>query len=101
MGVIMDESPTGCWTIHQSVVEFNNQCYLFYHQNDLSQSGGTLQIRIDKADGILLAEVKIPKGAGWNTVDTRLSKYQKGIHNLVVVLIDNNPVEVDWIRFVN
>jgi Glycosyl hydrolases family 43/Carbohydrate binding module (family 6) len=199
-GVIMDESPTGCWTIHQSVVEFNNQWYLFYHHNDLSpkfdknrsvridslffnpdgtikkvvptlrgvgvtdalkkididrysqisnkgvsvafldtlntfngwktildkqntwiqyntvdfgnkklksvriealsQTGGTLQIRIDKADGILLAEVKIPKGTGWNTVDTRLSKYQKGIHNLVVVLRDNNPVEVDWIRFV-
>jgi hypothetical protein len=56
-----------------------------------------LQIRIDKADGILLAEVKIPKGAGWNTVDARLSKYQKGIHNLVVLLKDNNPVEVDRI----
>jgi hypothetical protein len=30
-----------------------------------------------------------------------LSKYQKGIHNLVVVLKDNYPVEVDWIRFKN
>jgi len=200
-GVIMDESPTGCWTIHQSIVEFNNQWYLFYHQNDLSpkfdknrsvridslffnpdgtirkvsptfrgvgvtsalqkieidrysrisetgasvafldtlntfngwettlnkqdawiqynavdfgnkklksvqvkalsQTGGTLQIRIDKADGILVAEVKIPKGTDWNSVDTRLSKYQKGIHNLVVVLKGNNPVEVDWIRFKN
>ena len=198
-GVIMDESPTGCWTIHQSVVEFNNQWYLFYHHNDfspkfdknrsvridslffnpdgtirkvkptfrgvgitdalkkieidryskisnngvsiafidtlntfkgwktildkqnawiqyntvdfgneklksvnvqtLSQTGSTLQIRIDKADGILLAEVKISKGAGWNTVETRLSKYQKGIHNLIVVLKDKNPVEVDWIQF--
>jgi hypothetical protein len=199
-GVIMDESPTGCWTIHQSVVEFKNQWYLFYHHNDLSpkfdknrsvrvdslffnpdgtikrvvptfrgvgvtdalkkieidrysqiskngasvafldtlntfngwktifdkqnawieyntvdfgtkklksvnvqalsQSGGTLQIRIDKADGILLAEIKIPKGTGWNTVDAPLSKYRKGIHNLIVVLKDNNPVEVDWIQFV-
>jgi hypothetical protein len=35
-GVIMDESPTGCWTIHQSIVEFNNQWYLFYNNNDLS-----------------------------------------------------------------
>jgi len=200
-GVIMDESPTGCWTIHQSVVEFNNQWYLFYHHNDLSPkfdknrsvridslffnpdgtirkvtptfrgvgvtyalqkieidrysrisetgasvalldtlntfdgwetklnkqnawiqyntidfgnkmpksvqikalspTGGTLQIRLDKAEGFLLAEVKIPKVTGWNTIDTRLSKYQKGIHNLVVVLKDNNPVEVDWIRFKN
>jgi len=34
-GVIMDESPE-CWTNHQSIVEFNNQWYLFYHSNDLS-----------------------------------------------------------------
>jgi hypothetical protein len=200
VGVIMDESPSGCWTNHQSIVRYKGQWYLFYHDKDyspnfdknrsvkvdslffnsdgtirkviptlrgvgitdalkkididrysqisnegvsvafldtlntfngwknildkqnawiqyntvdfgnkklksvwveaLSQTGGILQIRIDKPDGILLAEVKIPKGTGWNTVDTRLSKYQKGIHNLVVVLKDNNPVEVDWIRFV-
>ena len=200
VGVIMDESPSSCWTNHQSIVRYKGQWYLFYHDKDyspnfdknrsvkvdslffnsdgtirkviptlrgvgitdalkkididrysqisnkgvsvafldtlntfngwktildkqnawiqyntvdfgnkklksvrveaLSQTGGILQIRIDKTDGILLAEVKIPKGTGWNTVDTRLSKYQKGIHNLVVVLKDNNPVEVDWIRFV-
>jgi beta-xylosidase len=35
-GVIMDESPTGCWTNHQSIVNFRNQWYLFYHHNDLS-----------------------------------------------------------------
>ena len=200
-GVIMDESPIGTWTIHQSIIEFNNQWYLFYHQNELSpkfdknrsvridslffnpdgtirkviptfrgvgvtsalknieidryshksdagvsvvfldslntfngwktilgkqnawisynsvdfgskkikavrvkalsQAGGTLQIRLDKADGILFAEVKVPKGTGWKTVDAGLLKFQKGIHNLFVVLKDNNPVEIDWIQFVN
>ncbi|MDO7888029.1 family 43 glycosylhydrolase [Hymenobacter cheonanensis] len=35
-GVIMDESPTGCWTNHHSIIEFNHQWYLFYHHNDLS-----------------------------------------------------------------
>ncbi|UOQ52356.1 family 43 glycosylhydrolase [Hymenobacter cellulosivorans] len=35
-GVIMDESPTGCWTNHHSLLELNNQWYLFYHHNDLS-----------------------------------------------------------------
>jgi hypothetical protein len=35
-GVVMDESPTGCWTNHQSMVEFKGQWYLFYHHNDLS-----------------------------------------------------------------
>jgi hypothetical protein len=28
-GVIMDESPTGCWTNHQSIVEYKGQWYLF------------------------------------------------------------------------
>ncbi|HOP58268.1 MAG TPA: family 43 glycosylhydrolase [Bacteroidales bacterium] len=198
-GVIMDESASGCWTNHHSIIEFNDQWYLFYHDKDLSPdfdknrsakadslffnedgtmrkviptlrgvgvssalqnieidryskisesgasvafldtantfkgwktrfdkqnawisynkvdfgkkklktirvkaispSGGTLQIRLNNPEGLLLAEVKIPAGTEWDTINKRLSKYQKGIHDLVVVLKDSNPVEVDWIRF--
>lgn len=35
-GVIMDESPVGCWTNHHSIIEYNNQWYMFYHHNDYS-----------------------------------------------------------------
>lgn len=35
-GVIMDESPSGCWTNHQSIIEYEGQWYLFYHDDDLS-----------------------------------------------------------------
>ena len=35
-GVIMDESETGCWTNHHSLIEYNGQWYLFYHHNDYS-----------------------------------------------------------------
>ncbi len=35
-GVIMEESPTGCWTNHHSIVEYKGQWYLFYHHNDYS-----------------------------------------------------------------
>ena len=35
-GVIMDESASGCWTNHHSVLSLNNQWYLFYHDKDLS-----------------------------------------------------------------
>lgn len=35
-GVIMDESPTGCWTNHHSILSFKGQWYLFYHHNDYS-----------------------------------------------------------------
>jgi hypothetical protein len=34
--VIMDELPSGCWTNQPSIIEFSNQWYLFYHDNDLS-----------------------------------------------------------------
>jgi hypothetical protein len=35
-GVIMDESQSGCWTNHHSVIQFKNQWYLFYHDRDYS-----------------------------------------------------------------
>jgi hypothetical protein len=198
-GVLMDESPAGCWTNHQSVINFKDQWYLFYHGNDLSPkfdknrsvridslffnadgtirkviptvrgvgltnaseqiqidryscksetglsiefidtlntfggwktilaskdswiqynsvyfendklktiqvraksgTGGDLQIRLDKSDGPILAEVQITKGSEWKTIESRVIKYQSGIHNLVVILKDNNPVELDWISF--
>jgi hypothetical protein len=198
-GVIMDESPTGCWTNHHSLVEFNKQWYLFYHHNDYSpkfdknrsvrvdslsfnadgtirkviptlrgvglslasgkieidrfsskseqgvsislldtlntfkgwktvmtkpeswiqynavdfgskkiksisvnahsNSGGTIEVRQDKPDGPKIAEIKIPSGTGWSAVNGKMLKYQKGVHNLVVVLKGSTPVEIDWVRF--
>lgn len=200
-GVIMDESPSGCWTNHQSVIEFKNQWFLFYHNNDLSpkfdknrairidslffnedgtiqkvtptlrgvgltratdkiqvdrysriseqgtsiafmdtlntfegwktlftagdawarynavdfgnekiksvsikatsQKGGTVQIFLDKANGILLATIEIPEGPGWKTIDAKLLKSVYGTHNIVVSLKGNNPVELDWVQFKN
>ncbi len=197
-GVIMDEKP-GCWTNHQSIVEFKNQWYLFYHHNDLSphfdknrsvridslffnedgtikkviptlrgvgltdatqkiqidrysfkskvgasiafldtantfegwktildtanawiqynsvdfainkfksvhikassKTGGTLQIRLDKVDGPVIASVEISKSNDWKIVNAPLSKIQDGIHNLIVLLIDNKNVEMDWVKF--
>ena len=35
-GVFLDEAASGCWTVHQSVVEYQGQWYLFYHDKDLS-----------------------------------------------------------------
>lgn len=47
-GVIMDESPTGCWTNHHSVIELRGQWYLFYHHNDLSPNfDKNRSIRVD------------------------------------------------------
>ena len=198
-GVIMDESPTGCWTNHHSFIEYNGQWYLFYHHNDYSpkfdknrsaridslffnsdgtiikviptlrgvgltkatqeiqidrfsqisdkgasiafldslntfkgwktvfsangawikynsvdfgkkkaktvavrvssKNGGVIQIKLNDPNGPVIAEVKIPEGKSWNIINGRILNKQKGIHNLVVVLKGDSPVEVDWIQF--
>jgi beta-xylosidase len=53
-GVIMDESASGCWTNHQSIVEFKNQWYLFYHDNQLSPKFD--KARSIKADSLFFNE---------------------------------------------
>jgi hypothetical protein len=198
-GVIMDETPMGTWTNHHSLVEYNGQWYLFYHQsayspkfdknravcvdslffnddgtirkviptnrgvgitnalgkieidrysnispagvslafidttntfkgwkavlnkqnswiayntvdsgnkklkriqvNAASPTGGTVEFRLGKPDGLLIAVVNIPKSSSLNTVTSKVSKYKNGIHNLVMVLRDNSTVEVDWVQF--
>ncbi len=198
-GVIMDESPTGCWTNQHSIIEFRNQWYLFYHHNDLSphfdknrsvrvdslffnddgtirkvvptlrgvgltdaskniqidrysrksvygasidfldtlerfegwkaildtahawmqcnsvdfgnhkfgivrarassETGGTLEVRLDEVDGPLAARVEIPRGNGWGVINSPVTGFRPGIHNLIVVLSNGGKVEVDWIRF--
>ncbi len=198
-GVIMDETPMGTWTNHHSLVQYNDQWYLFYHNsayspkfdknrsvcidslsfnedgtirkviptnrgvgitnaqsrieidrfsqitptgvtvelidtvntfsgwtaeltgknswisynavdfgsmklksvkvNASSETGGVIQIRLGSPDGLLLGEVKIPAGNALDTVDAKMKKYKKGIHNLYVVLKDGNPVNIDWVQF--
>jgi hypothetical protein len=198
-GVIMDESPTGCWTNHQSIVEYKGQWYLFYHHNDYSPrfdknrsvridslffnadgtiqkvkptlrgvgltkasenietdrysllsnsgasvelidstqpfkgfklilsnknswaqynkvdfgndqftsatirlcaaKGGLLQIRLDKPDGILLAELKISENNSWENIKIPIQNKQPGIHNLVITSGGDSPVAIDWVTF--
>ncbi len=68
-GVIMDESPTGCWTNHHSILEFKNQWYLFYHHNDFSpQFDKARSIRADflnfNADGTIQKVIPTLRGIG-------------------------------------
>ena len=68
-GVIMDESPTGCWTNHHSILGFKKQWYLFYHQNDYSpQFDKARSIRADflsfNADGTIQKVIPTLRGIG-------------------------------------
>jgi hypothetical protein len=68
-GVIMDESPTGCWTNHQSIIRFKNQWYLFYHDRDLSPNFDKARaIRADSLffneDGTIIPVKRTLRGVG-------------------------------------
>jgi len=86
------------WVQYNSV-DFGKKKLKSLQVKAVAEKGGTLQICLDKADGPVIAEVRIPKGVSWNTVEAKVSKYQAGIHNLVVVLNDDHPVEIDWLKF--
>jgi beta-xylosidase len=197
--VILDEAASGCWTVHQSIVEYQGQWYLFYHDKDLSpdfdknrsvradylyfnddgtiqkviptlrgvgivdakskiqidrysaistngvavsfldetnrfegwkislngtntwvqfndvdfgkgklksvnarsvsSTGGTIEIHVDKAEGTLLARIKIKKGSKWKIGKSKLASVPAGIHNLFVIQKESNNVDLDWISF--
>lgn len=68
-GVIMDESPTGCWTNHHSIINFRGQWYLFYHHNDYSPNfDKNRSARIDSLffneDGTIQKVVPTLRGVG-------------------------------------
>ena len=68
-GVIMDESESGCWTNHHSVIQFKNQWYLFYHNKDYSpRFDKARSIRADSlsfnADGTIKKVIPTLRGIG-------------------------------------
>lgn len=69
VGAIMDESASGCWTNHHSIIQFKNQWYLFYHDKDYSPKFDKARsIRIDSlsfnADGTIKKVIPTLRGVG-------------------------------------
>lgn len=76
-GVIMDESPTGCWTNHHSIIEFRDQWYLFYHHNDLSpEFDKNRSVRVDSLffneDGTIQKTLPTLRGVGLTQASGRI-----------------------------
>ena len=76
-GVIMDESPTKCWTNHHSIVEYQGQWYLFYHHNDYSPKfDKNRSVRIDSlsfnADGTIQKVIPTLRGVGITSARSRM-----------------------------
>jgi hypothetical protein len=90
---------TGDAWIQYNSVDFGKNRLKSAHIRASSKTGGALQLRLDKVDGPIIAQVEIPKGSEWNVVNSSLSKFQPGIHNLLVLLKNDGNVEIDWISF--
>jgi len=116
-GVILDESASGCWTVHHSIVDYQGQSYLFYHDRDLSPSfDKNRSIRADKlffeADGSIRKVIPTLRGVGLVEakseiqIDRYSAKSPEGI--AISFLDDANPYagwkttfsgENSWVRF--
>ena len=83
-GVIMDESPTGCWTNHHSIIQFKNQWYLFYHDRDYSPNFDKARsVRADSLffndDGTIKKVIRTFRGVGLTnaTKEIQIDRYSK------------------------
>jgi len=103
-GVLMDESASGCWTNHQSVTNFKNQWYLFYHNNDLSPKfDKNRSIRMDSlffnTDGSIRKVIPTLRGAGLTLaskqiqIDRFTAKSDKGVS---VAFLDTLNTFAGW-----
>lgn len=76
-GIIMDESSTGCWTNHHSIVEYDKQWYLFYHHNDYSPDfDKNRSVCVDSlafnADGTIRKVIPTKRGVGITNARSRI-----------------------------
>ena len=76
-GVILDESASGCWTVHHSILKFQGQWYLFYHDQDLSPHfDKNRSIRADlltfNADGTIQKVIPTLRGVGTEVATNRI-----------------------------
>ena len=102
-GVIMDESPTGCWTNHHSIIEFKKQWYLFYHHNDLSpQFDKARSIRADylhfNPDGSIQKVIPTLRGIGITkaTDQIQIDRYSELSKGVSVSFLDNQNSFKGW-----
>ncbi|MBN1144314.1 MAG: family 43 glycosylhydrolase [Bacteroidales bacterium] len=85
--------------IQYNAVDFGMKKVKTIQVNACSESGGSVQIRLNSANGPILSEVVIPKNSQWNIVTAKVKKALPGVHNLVVVSASDQPVEIDWVSF--
>jgi len=103
-GVIMDESPTSCWTNHHSIIQFKNQWYLFYHHNDYSPKFDKARsVRVDSLffnpDGTIKKVIPTLRGVGITdaTKEIQVDRYSsKSNEGISIVFLDTLDKFKGW-----
>jgi hypothetical protein len=85
--------------IQYNSVDFGKKKLKTVTVRTMSKTGGTLQIRLNNAQGPVLASLQVPKSNAWKDVSIKLSAFRPGVQHLVVLSKANGNVEVDWVRF--
>lgn len=102
-GVIMDESPTNCWTVHHSVIQFKNQWYLFYHDRDYSPNFDKARsVRADSlsfnADGTIKKVIPTLRGIGITDAkgQIQMDRYSAKSDNASIDFLDTTNRFLGW-----
>jgi beta-xylosidase len=103
-GIIMDESASGCWTNHHSILEFKKQWYLFYHDSDLSPDfDKNRSIRMDSLsfndDGTIKKVIPTLRGVGITKANDKIQidRYSdKSNDGVVVSFLDDSNRKKGW-----
>ncbi|WP_167619177.1 family 43 glycosylhydrolase [Maribellus sediminis] len=102
-GVIMDESETGCWTNHHSMIDYKGQWYLFYHHNDYSPDfDKNRSVCIDSlffnADGTIKKVIPTKRGVGLSYAGSpiQIDRYSAIGEGATVEFIDSLNTFEGW-----
>jgi hypothetical protein len=90
-------SKKGAW-IQYNRVDFGNNLKSI-NVKASSETGGVIDILIDKVDGSSVAHIKIAKNTNWDLYNSVLSEIPSGIHDLIILMNEHGNIEIDWIRF--
>lgn len=101
-GLIMAESPSGCWTNHHSIVEYKGEWYLFYHHNDYSPDfDKNRSARIDRLffneDGTIQEVIPTLRGVGLVKASSRvhIDRYST-IEGATIEYVDTTDYFKGW-----
>jgi len=90
-------SDKGAW-VRYNAVDFSVKSLKSVDVMGMSAQGSSVEIRLDKPNGTLVATAKIGKSGDWQETKTTLAKTPTGKHDVFVIL-KGDSAAVDWVKF--